>query len=72
MYTIRKDIFAVKQKYEKKWMYVFMTTNKKMAFNKFKEIETDRSIGIIRKAKVVNPSQRIVDLFLVVGNKIYK
>lgn len=68
--SIRRDIIAVKERQaavDNQWVFVFMSTRSDLAANYASTLgRGGRSI-----VTLVHPSQRIVDMFLMAGNKIY-
>lgn len=69
---IRKDIFAVKE-YDGTqggWCFVRMTRSQESAIRYAKDIMRSHCLVIVRKAKIVHPSQKIVDAFILAGNTI--
>lgn len=71
--TIRRDLYAVKERdgsLGPQWCYVLITTDAKFATQRVREIRMDHSLGIRRNAKLVHPSQRIVDAYVLVGNTV--
>lgn len=71
-FSIRTDVFAVKSDERNMvgWSYVYMTLDKGKAEEKMRAITGNRSLGINRLAKIVHPSQFIVDEYTALGNKI--
>jgi hypothetical protein len=70
--AIRRDLFAVKE-YDPTqggWCFVRITRDYPTARMRARDIESNHSLGIRRQAKIVHPSQRMVDVFLLAGNRI--
>lgn len=68
---IRRDIYSVKEREGGPWCHVFMTRDRNLAHQRKRNIERDHSLGIRRQAKVVHPSQHLVDFYCLSGNSIH-
>jgi hypothetical protein len=69
---IRKDIYSVKtfDSFHRLWCHEFMATDSRKAMRKINEVRNDHTLGIIRQAKLVHPSQWVVDGYCAAGNRI--
>ncbi len=64
---IRRDLYAVKadERDADGECYVLITKFPSKAFRRCNAIKNDHSLGLNRLAKVVHPSQRVVDVWSV-------
>lgn len=70
--TVRRDLFAVKsdERDGAGWCVVFISRNRQSAHNRARDIRRNMSIGLCRLAKVIHPTQVVVDMFCLAGNRI--
>lgn len=70
---IRRDIFAVKEldpSLSPDWCFVRMTKDRAQANRYANDILRNHSLGIRRQAKIVHPTQFVVNAFVAAGNII--
>lgn len=69
---IRRDLFAVKadERDGAGMCDVYISRCPQRAFAKCREIKTNLTLGINRLAKLVHPSQLVVDVWCAAGNPI--
>lgn len=69
---IRTDLYAVKSwdGFSQSWTYTLVTSQFQLAKNEKKSILMDKSLGLTKRAKIVHPSQNVVNAYVIAGNSI--